>query len=72
MQWSRLLYPLFAIHVGLCSAVNDHVKRGSEQNATLYAYGANSSAWPIAYGVNDGMCSLYLDNPTYLFFSHGH
>ncbi|KAE8416032.1 hypothetical protein BDV36DRAFT_284903 [Aspergillus pseudocaelatus] len=62
MQWSSLLYHLFAIQVGRCSARNDHVKRGSEQNATLYAYGANSSAWPIAYGVNDGL--LYIaQNP---------
>ncbi|KAE8382647.1 hypothetical protein BDV26DRAFT_288211 [Aspergillus bertholletiae] len=62
MQWLSLLYPIFALEIGLCSAFRSHVKRASETNATLYAYGANSSAWPIAYGVNDGL--LYIaQNP---------
>ncbi|ORY63279.1 uncharacterized protein BCR38DRAFT_394118 [Pseudomassariella vexata] len=34
------------------------MKRKPETNATLFAYGANSSAWPIAYGLNDGL--LYI------------
>ena len=33
-----------------------HVKRSAETNATLYAYGVNASSWPIAYGLDDGMC----------------
>lgn len=31
--------------------------RGSETNATLYAYGTNSSGWPIVYGNSDGKSS---------------
>lgn len=30
-------------------------KRGAQTNSTLFAYGANASAWPIAYGNDDGM-----------------
>ncbi|KXH40780.1 hypothetical protein CSIM01_08508 [Colletotrichum simmondsii] len=33
---------------------NVNVKRKAETNATLYAYGTNSSSWPIAYGLDDG------------------
>lgn len=33
-----------------------HVKRSAETNATLYAYGMNASSWPIAYGLDDGIC----------------
>ncbi|EKG20458.1 Glycoside hydrolase family 12 [Macrophomina phaseolina MS6] len=37
-------------------------KRKAETNATLLAYGLNSSAWPIAYGLSDG--NLYItQNP---------
>ncbi|PWY73061.1 hypothetical protein BO70DRAFT_431639 [Aspergillus heteromorphus CBS 117.55] len=47
---------------GLGAALENHAKRGSEQNATLYAYGANASAWFIAYGLSDGL--LYVaENP---------
>lgn len=35
---------------------SSHVKRAAETNATLYAYGMNASSWPIAYGLDDGMC----------------
>lgn len=30
------------------------IKRGPETNATLYAYGANASAWPVTYSLTDG------------------
>ncbi|KAL5355248.1 hypothetical protein BJX96DRAFT_170491 [Aspergillus floccosus] len=33
-------------------------KRGSETNATLYAYGTSTDGWPIAYGRDDGL--LYI------------
>lgn len=52
MKWLSLLGSL-ALQAGI-GAAWAHVKRGSEQNATLYAYGANASAWPIAYGLRDG------------------
>ena len=41
----------------------NHVKRGAQQNATLYAYGANTPQWPIAYGRTDSeynVCPAYL------------
>ncbi|KAL4790276.1 hypothetical protein BDV19DRAFT_382433 [Aspergillus venezuelensis] len=38
-----------------------HEKRGAETNATLYAYGADTSAWPIAYGVGDGRLYITQD-----------
>lgn len=44
--------------LGSCMSIpenNDLMKRKAETNATLYAYGANSSAWPIASGRTDGM-----------------
>ncbi|PWY66515.1 hypothetical protein BO94DRAFT_613737 [Aspergillus sclerotioniger CBS 115572] len=61
MKWCSLLCPLVVMQAGI-GGVWGHVKRGSEQNATLYAYGANASAWPIAYGLSDGL--LYIaQNP---------
>ncbi|KAK1657679.1 hypothetical protein BDP55DRAFT_734691 [Colletotrichum godetiae] len=33
---------------------NVNIKRKAETNATLYAYGTNSSSWPVAYGLDDG------------------
>jgi hypothetical protein len=41
------------------SIPHEHVKRGAETNATLYAYGTNASSWPIAYGRSDGMKVLF-------------
>ncbi|KAJ5241676.1 uncharacterized protein N7469_000003 [Penicillium citrinum] len=51
----QLLYLLFAVlHFGLgLASTHQHTKRGAETNATIYAYGANASSWPIAYGVSD-------------------
>ena len=57
MQWMSFLCPLIALQAGLVTAWGTHVKRGSETNATLLAYGQNSSAYPIAYGLSDGMAS---------------
>lgn len=39
-----------------CAAVISSTieKRKAETNATLVAYGTNSSSWPIAYGIDDG------------------
>ncbi|KAF3023194.1 hypothetical protein E8E14_014327 [Neopestalotiopsis sp. 37M] len=39
------------------------IKRKAETNATLYAYGANSSAWPIASGRTDG-CLYIIEDPS--------
>ncbi|PYI06950.1 hypothetical protein BO78DRAFT_342231, partial [Aspergillus sclerotiicarbonarius CBS 121057] len=62
MRWMSILCPLVAMQAGIGAAWVTHVKRGSEQNATLYAYGANASAWPISYGLRDGL--LYIaENP---------
>lgn len=33
-------------------------KRDIEYNTTLYAYGADSTAIPIAYSLSDGSCAL--------------
>ncbi|KAJ5691840.1 hypothetical protein N7462_001263 [Penicillium macrosclerotiorum] len=61
MQLRAFLFLLFC-HIRIGLALHEHVKRGAETNATLYAYGTNSSAWPIAYGLNDGL--LYVaENP---------
>ncbi|KAJ9144625.1 hypothetical protein NKR23_g5995 [Pleurostoma richardsiae] len=59
MQLQDLLH-LTTMHACLGSAlsIRSNVKRGAETNATLYAYGANTSAWPIAYGLSDGL--LYI------------
>ncbi|GAD97602.1 hypothetical protein ANI_1_296044 [Paecilomyces variotii No. 5] len=50
---------LVSLHICIVSSVNTtpsrRIKRGAETNATLFAYGTNSSAWPIAYGLNDGL-----------------
>ncbi|KKY20769.1 putative glycoside hydrolase family 12 [Phaeomoniella chlamydospora] len=64
MQLYSLLSLAF-IQVSLSSALSvprGHVKRRAETNATLYAYGSNASAWPIAYGLNDG-CLYITQNP---------
>ncbi|ETS76827.1 hypothetical protein PFICI_10701 [Pestalotiopsis fici W106-1] len=37
------------------------IKRKAETNATLYAYGANSSAWPIAAGRTDDPSTTEFD-----------
>lgn len=57
MQWTNFLCPLIAMQASLSAAWGTHVKRGSETNATLFAYGQNSSAYPIAYGLSDGMAA---------------
>ncbi|ODM22420.1 hypothetical protein SI65_00008 [Aspergillus cristatus] len=50
---------LFIIYAVLGSATSafapSYVKRGAQQNATLYAYGVNTPQWPIAYGRTDGL-----------------
>ncbi|PYH75565.1 hypothetical protein BO82DRAFT_437316 [Aspergillus uvarum CBS 121591] len=50
------------LEINLASALNKHdlrhVKRGGKTDATLYAYGADSAGWPIAYGLDDGL--LYI------------
>lgn len=53
MQSNSLLSLLF-LHFGLGLAFHQHVKQGGETNATLSVYGANSTDWPIAYGLDDG------------------
>ncbi|CAG8920002.1 unnamed protein product [Penicillium salamii] len=62
MQILALL--LTFLQLGHASAsLHQQAKRGAETNATIYAYGANASSWPIAYGVNDGL--LYItEDPT--------
>ncbi|KAJ5594711.1 uncharacterized protein N7459_000919 [Penicillium hispanicum] len=59
----QAFFSLLFLQVGLGAAYHQHAKRGAETNATLYAYGTNSSSWPIAYGVDDG--HLYItQDPT--------
>ncbi|CEJ61598.1 hypothetical protein PMG11_10128 [Penicillium brasilianum] len=53
---SVLALLFFQIVTGL--AFHQHVKRGGQSNATLSAYGTNSTDWPIAYGLDDGL--LYI------------
>lgn len=50
----RNLTPVL-LQIALAAAVHQHPKRSAETNATLYAYGTNSSSWPISYGLDDGM-----------------
>lgn len=50
----RNILSVLLLKIGLASALNQHAKRGSETDATLYAYGTNASAWPIAYDTADG------------------
>ncbi|KAJ5910628.1 hypothetical protein N7504_005271 [Penicillium tannophilum] len=54
----RNILSVLLLKIGLASALNQHAKRGSETDATLYAYGTNASAWPIAYDTADGL--LYI------------
>ncbi|CAK44896.1 hypothetical protein CBS115989_8789 [Aspergillus niger] len=61
MQWTNFLCPLIAMQASLSAAWGTHVKRGSETNATLFAYGQNSSAYPIAYGLSDGLLYIAQD-----------
>lgn len=52
------LLSLFAVQIALSAAFSipaGITKRKAETNATLVAYGTNTSSWPIAYGINDGM-----------------
>ncbi|KAJ5152635.1 uncharacterized protein N7482_009113 [Penicillium canariense] len=51
------LLSLLLLQVGL-GAAHLHAKRAAETNATLSAYGTNSTNWPIAYGLDDGL--LYI------------
>lgn len=51
----RNFTPFFLLPTAFAAAVHQHPKRGAETNATLFAYGANSSSWPISYGLDDGM-----------------
>ncbi|KAL4755144.1 hypothetical protein BDW72DRAFT_164201 [Aspergillus terricola var. indicus] len=53
MQLRSVCLFLF-VQINLIAAFHHHEKRGAETNATLYAYGADAPAWPIAYGVDDG------------------
>ncbi|KAL4942774.1 hypothetical protein BDV06DRAFT_211594 [Aspergillus oleicola] len=50
----RSLCSLLFLQINLIAAFHYHEKRGAETNATLFAYGADTPAWPIAYGVDDG------------------
>ncbi|KAL4894414.1 hypothetical protein BDV59DRAFT_175434 [Aspergillus ambiguus] len=55
------IFSLLAIPACLASTLrhdSHHVKRGSETDATLYAYGTSTNGWPIAYGSDDGL--LYI------------
>lgn len=55
------LLSLFTLHVAVSAAFTiptGLTKRKAETNATLVAYGTNTSSWPIAYGVSDGMYSI--------------
>lgn len=56
----RNIFSFLFLHAGLGAAFHNHAKRGAETNATLYAYGANSSFWPIAYGLDDGMSTWFV------------
>lgn len=52
-------YGLFAfalLQPGLVCASQEHeyMKPGAETNTTLYAYGTNSSQWPISFRKEDG------------------
>ncbi|KAL4947055.1 hypothetical protein BDW69DRAFT_190549 [Aspergillus filifer] len=58
----RSLYLLLLSQINLIAASrHHHEKRGAETNATLYAYGADTPAWPIAYGVDDGRLYITQD-----------
>jgi hypothetical protein len=50
----RNIFSVLALQFALVSAFHQHAKRGSETNATLYAYGANASSWPIVYDTVNG------------------
>ncbi|KAJ5378128.1 uncharacterized protein N7496_005537 [Penicillium cataractarum] len=50
MHLKSLLSLLF-LQIGFGLAFHQHIKRGGETNATLSAYGTNSTNWPIAYGL---------------------
>ncbi|KAK0638137.1 hypothetical protein DIS24_g10111 [Lasiodiplodia hormozganensis] len=55
------LLSLFAVQIALSAAFSipaGITKRKAETNATLVAYGTNTSSWPIAYGIDDGL--LYI------------
>lgn len=55
MFWSSLL--LSTLMVPACLAAPSHQKRAAIQDATLYAYGANISGFPVLYQ-NGGKQSL--------------
>lgn len=51
------LLSLIPFQVALATTLglpHGETKRGAETDATLYAYGTNTSAWPVAYGLDDG------------------
>ena len=61
----RSLHLLLPYFINLTAASHHHnEKRGAETNATLYAYGADTPAWPIAYGVDDGASKQFQSNQT--------
>ncbi|KAL4934677.1 uncharacterized protein BDV17DRAFT_286360 [Aspergillus undulatus] len=49
----RSIIPFLILQAVVGASFQHLQKRGGQTNATLYAYGANSSAWPIAYNVDD-------------------
>ncbi|KAJ5116921.1 hypothetical protein N7456_001269 [Penicillium angulare] len=63
MHLRNTLACLFLLQGSLALELHEHAKRGAETNATLFAYGTNSSAWPISYSLDDGL--LYVaENPS--------
>ncbi|KAJ5261096.1 hypothetical protein N7478_011691 [Penicillium angulare] len=63
MHLRTTLACLFMLQGSLALELHEHAKRGAETNATLFAYGTNSSVWPISYSVDDGL--LYVaENPS--------
>ena len=51
------LVSLLSLHLALSAAWSIpgvKSKRGAETDATLFAYGTNTSGWPVAYGLDDG------------------
>ncbi|KAJ0422379.1 hypothetical protein BJY00DRAFT_311100 [Aspergillus carlsbadensis] len=60
----RAFYLFLLLQGTLVAALHRHERRAAETNATLYAYAADTPAWPIAYGVGDGHLYITQDPST--------